>query len=76
MKPVTYLPLFGLAAIALVLPTAASAQSGWSVSIGSGYGQPYYGNGYGNQYSRHNEQHEDLEDQHDDDHDEIGRAHV
>ena len=76
MKPTTILPLFGLAAFAAVLPTAASAQTSWSVSIGSGYGQPYYGNGYGNQYRQHDAQHDDLEDQHDDAHDYLDDEHA
>ena len=75
MRPLTLLPLFGLAAIALALPSVASAQSGWSDSVGSGYGQPYngngYGNGYGDQYNQHHAQHDNIEDQHEDGHDNL-----
>ena len=80
------LALLGTAAAVAMFPTAASAQSGVSISIGtgSGYGNSY-GNGYGNPYgydpysrrydSRHQDRHEDLEEQHEDSHEDLDEIH-
>ena len=76
MKPLTIIPLFGLAAFALAAPTAASAQSRWSVTIGSGYGNTSDGYGYDGNRGRHRDQHEDLDDQHDDTHDQLDDEHT
>lgn len=73
MKPQAIIPLFGLAAFALAVPTVSSAQSRWSVSIGSGYGYSDYGDRY---RSRHEAQHDELDEQHDDIHDQLDEEHA
>ncbi len=69
----TFIALLGLASTAALMPSAAFAQSGWSISIGSGGG--YYGQPYGGGYTRHDDKHDRLEDQHDDVHDDIDQEH-
>ena len=86
MNRKTIVSLFGLAAFAAVLPTAASARSSVSISIGtggyySGYGDNQYGyQGYdpyrGNDRNyRHQRQHGELEDEHGDNHDDLDGQH-
>ena len=86
MNRKTIVSLFGLAAFAAVLPTAASARSSVSISIGtggyySGYGDNQYGyQGYdpyrGNDRNyRHQRQHGELEDEHGDSHDDLDEQH-
>lgn len=83
--------LCGAAALAALVPSAASAHSSFSITIRSGYGNGYSnygypGYGYGNaysygddeysQYARHEEQHDDLDDEHGDAHDQIEEEHA
>lgn len=73
----------GMAALIATVPTAASAQSGFAITIGSGsYGNGYNGygyNGYGNDRYRdqdhHQRQHDRLEDEHEDNHQDLDEAH-
>ena len=76
--------LCGATALAALAPSAAIAQSGFSISIGSGYGGGYSdygypaygygGDGYSN-YGRHESEHAQLGDQHDDVHYELDDEH-
>ena len=70
----TFVALLGLASAAALMPSAAFAQSNWSVTIGSGGG--YYGQPYGGGYSRHDDEHDQIEDQHDDVHDDVDQEHA
>lgn len=83
--------LCGAAALAALVPTAASARGTFSISIGSGYSNGYsgygypgygYGNSYGyganrySQYGRHEEEHDGIDDEHGDAHDQIEEEHA
>lgn len=70
----TIIPLAGVAALSAMVPTAAFAQSSWSISIGSGGG--YYGAPYYNSRSRHGDQHEQLDAEHGDVHDQLDEEHA
>ena len=65
----------GTAVVAMAVPFAASAQSRFSVTIGSGYAYPNVGyDGY-SQDDRHDRRHDRLGDQHDDVHDDLSDVH-
>ena len=74
MKHSTVISAIGAAAVALFTPSMASAQSGWSVTIGSGFGYGYPG--YDSWRSTHRDLHDDLDDEHDDDHDQLDEEHA
>ena len=91
MRIKTALLLCGAAALTALAPVAASAQSVFSFSIGSGYGggyQAYYPTyGYSNQYGyggyggysgygRHEQQHDYLDEEHADVHDQLEEEHA
>lgn len=73
----------GAVVAAAIIPSAASANATFSISIGNGYSS-YPGYGYddpfgydGNSNSwRHEQQHEDLDDEHDDAHDQLDEEHA
>ena len=82
----TVMLLCGAAGLSALAPSAASAQSSFSISIGSGpgysgYANPYgyQGNGYGNNgystYGRHEAQHDQIEEEHGDGHDQLDEEH-
>ena len=78
MKRKSIITVLGIAAVAALTPTVASAQGIFSVTIGSGSGYGYDGYGYGG-YSnndRHHDQHEQLADQHGDVHDQLDEEHA
>ena len=78
--------LCGAAALAAMAPSAASAHTSFSFSIGSAYGNGYPGYGYDNSYDyvdngypgyvRHGQQHQDLDDEQDDVHDQLDEGHA
>lgn len=68
------IPLVGAAAFAAMAPSAAFAQSSWSITLGSGGG--YYGDPYYNHYSRHDDEHEELDAEHSDVHDQLDEEHA
>ena len=68
------IPLVGAAAFAAMAPTAAFAQSSWSISIGSGGG--YYDTPYYSSHSRHDDEHEELDAEHGDVHDQLDEEHA
>jgi len=70
-----FIALLGLGAMAALVPSAAYAQSSWSVTIGSG-GGGYYGQPYGGGYSQHDDEHDQIEEQHDDVHDDLDQEHA
>jgi hypothetical protein len=71
----TLLLAAGVASVAALTPTAASAHSQLSITIGSdyGYNNPYYAP---NGYDEHALQHEQLDAQHDDIHDQLDEEHA
>ena len=88
MKRFVFVSIFGAAALAALIPSAAAARSSFSVTIGSGssYGYPGYGypgNGYGYGsgygdyagYGRHDRQHDRLDGQPDGVHDDLDDTH-
>ena len=73
----SYIALLGTAAMAAMAPTAASAQSSFSITLGSGSG--YDNSSYGDDDyptdGRHVQRHERLEDRHDNVHENLGDEH-
>ena len=69
--------LLGTVAMAALAPTAASAQSGFSIPLGSRSGYENSGYGYDGYRTdgRHVRRHERLEDRHDNVHENLGDEH-